>query len=263
MTAGCGAIQPAETGGPKANQPAYPIVLTEDPVRREASLTAVKHTLASLGAQVTEVRLQPVTATIQSLPVNQNVPLYLPKVGANPTMNEEETRESLRRFIDTWRGLIGADPSQLSLTAWQDLASTNKLATYEQRPFRYPLRGKFGKLQIQFAADRRVLNVTSSCIPNADRLQNQLAAITTVLKPEDAIKFVHENEIAYTDSNGNQQRLRISPNAGVDARELVFYVLPSGPDAIDFHLAWAVLVDNAPVKTVYVDAVNARTIAAE
>ncbi|MGH9879946.1 MAG: hypothetical protein ACRD6N_00820 [Pyrinomonadaceae bacterium] len=258
----CGTIQPPETGGPRANQPVYPVVLSEDPPRREASLAAARQLLTQQGAQNVEVKLQPVTATIQSLPANQSVPLYLPKVGANPEMSEEETRESLRRFIESWRSLIGAEPSQLSLTEWQNQPNTTKLAAYEQRPFRYTLRGDYGKLQIQFAGDRRVLNVSSTCIPNTERLQNSLASITPVVKPEDAVKYVQENEITFIDSGGRQQTMRLAANTKVDAGELVYYVLPSAPDIIEFHLAWAVAVSDAPVKIVYLDAVSSKVIAA-
>jgi hypothetical protein len=261
-TGACSAIQPPETGGPRANQPVYPVVLSEDSPRREASLAAARQILAQEGAQTVEVKLQPVTATIQSLPANQSVPLYLPKVGANPEMSEEETRESLRRFIESWQSLIGAEPSQLSLTEWQDQPNTTKLAAYEQRPFRYPLRGDYGKLQIQFAADRRVLNVSSTCIPNAERVQNSLASITPVVKPEDAVKYVQENEITFTDSGGRQQTIRLAADTKVDPGELVYYVLPSAPDTIEFHLAWAVAVSNGPVKTVYLDAVISKVITA-
>ena len=44
--------------------------------------------------------LQPVTATIRRLPGDSGGTIYLPKVGSNAEMNEEETREALRRFIN-------------------------------------------------------------------------------------------------------------------------------------------------------------------
>jgi hypothetical protein len=35
------------------------------------------------------------------------------------------------------------------------------------------------------------------------------------------------------------------------------------PDALEFHVAWEVEVDSAPVRKVYVDAVNGEIIATE
>jgi len=212
----------------------------------------------------TEVHLQPVTATIQSVAANLGLPLFLPKVGIDPAMNEEETRESLRRFVNEWRRLIGADPSQLSLVEQLDQPDGTKLANYEQRPFRYPLRGDYGKLQIHFSPDRRVLNVTSTCIPDTERMQTALVAVTPQIKWEDAVKRLQNNGIIYTDANANQQTYRLTANNSVNALGLVIYVLASKTraDAVEFHLAWELEVTNAPVQTAYVDAVKNEIFAA-
>jgi len=204
-----------------------------------------------------------VTATIKSLPADPGTPLFLPKVGSNPEMNEEETREALRRFINDWRVLIGSNPSQLSLIERVDRPDQTKIALYEQRVFRYPLRGDFGKLQIHFTANRRLLNLTSSCIPDAERLQSALAGISPRLTAEDAIKHVRDRGVRYTDSFGNQQTFNASATNEIDSRELVTYVLPSKPgaDSLEIHIAWEVTVSKAPFKNVYVDALNDEVIA--
>ncbi len=261
LTTSCGAIHPPETGGPRANQPVYPPTMKEDPLRRDATLNAVYQVLAPQGS-VSEIALQPVTATIQSLPA-ETVALYLPKIGTEPTMTEEETRESLRRFIEEWRHIIGADPNQLSLVQRTDQPNGRKIAAYDQRPFRHPLRGNFGKLEISFNAERRVLNLTSSCIPDVDRMQGQLASVTPVLTSADAVKFVRERAVNYADPSGRQQLLSIPPNSAVEANELVFYVKPGQLDTLEFHLAWAVNVANAPFKVLYLDAVKAEVLALE
>ncbi len=261
MTMNCGAIQPPDTGGPRPNQPVYPLMMKEDSQRRDATLNAVYQVLAPQGS-VSEVALQPVTATIKSLPTD-TVALYLPKIGTKPQMSEEETRESLRRFIEEWRHIIGADLNQLSLVERTDQPDGNKLAAYDQRPFRYPLRGNFGKLQIWFNAERRVLNLTSTCIPDADRVQSSLAGVNAVLKAEDAVRYVRDNALTYLDANGRQQLISVPPNSAVEANELVFYVKPGLADVIEFHLAWAVTVAGAPFETVYVDAVKAEVLAIE
>lgn len=261
LTTSCGAMQPPDTGGPRANTPVYPPTLKEDPMRRDATLNAVYQVLAPQGS-VSEVALQPVTATIQSLPAD-TVALYLPKVGTEPTMTEDETRESLRRFIEEWRHIIGSDPNQLSLVQRTDQPDGRKIAAYNQRPFRYPLRGNFGKLQISFNAERRVLNLTSTCIPDAGRLQTQLASVNPVLKAEDAVKYVRENALSFIDANGRRQLISIPTSSSVGANELVFYVKPGELDSLEFHLAWAVIVSNAQFKVLYVDAVKAEVLAFE
>lgn len=207
--------------------------------------------------------LQPVTATIKSLPAILSTPLYLPKVGIKPEMNEEETREALRRFIDDWRNLIGADPSQLSLAERIDQPNGVKIARYEQRPFRYPLRGDYGKLEVHFTADRRLLNVSSSCIPDAERLQAALAAITPRVKPEEAVQSVMTGVLTYTDSLGNQQTYRLSADNKVGVGELATYARAAKdrPGTLELLVAWEISVSNAPFKNVYIDSVTKEIIA--
>jgi len=240
--------------------------MTEQSRRREAAVLAFNRIAQrNTSGNLTEGYLAPVTATIKSLPSDPGTPLYLPKVGSNVEMSEEETREALRRFINEWQVLIGANLSQLSLIERVDRPDRTRIALYEQRAFRYPLRGDFGKVQIHFTADRRLLNLTSSSIPDAERLQSALAGITPRFSAEEAIQHVREKGVTYTDSFGNQQALSVSAGSKVDSRELVTYVLPlkPGSDSLEIHIAWEVTVSNAPFKTVYVDALNGEVIAVQ
>jgi hypothetical protein len=262
---GCAPLQPPSATGPKG-EPPYPILLGEDSHRKEATLLIFNKLAQQSGnSKAPEPQLQPVTATIGSLPTNPVIPLYLPIVGAQAVMNEEETRESLRRFIRDWHELIGADPSKLSLVERLDQPDGVKLASYEQRPFRYPIRGNYGKLQIRFTADRRILNISSSCIPDADRIQTALAPLSPKLKLEDAIKQVRDNGITYTNSAGNKSTLTVSAANEINSSGLVIYVRPSKspPEALEFHLAWELQFSNAPIKVAFVDAVNGEIIATE
>ena len=264
ISAACGAMQPPNAGPPESGGQPYPVVLGEQPQRRDAAMLALNRlVLADVRADQAQPYLQPVTATIKSLPANISTPLYLPKVGAKPEMNEDETREALRRFIDDWRNLIGADPSQLSLTERIDQPNGIKIARYEQRPFRYPLRGDYGKLEIQFTGDRRLLNVSSTCIPDAERLQSPLAAITPRLKPEEVVQSVMKGGLTYTDSAGNRQTYALSANNKIDVGELVTYVRTSKdrPNTLELLIAWEISSTNAPFKNAYIDAVTNEIIA--
>jgi len=264
VTGACAALQPPNAAGPGPSGPPYPVTLTEQSQRREAAVLAFNRIAQRSGpGNLTESYLEPVTATIKSLPSTPGTPLYLPKVGSNVEMNEEETREALRRFINDWSVLIGSNPSQLSLIERVDRPDRTKIALYEQRAFRYPLRGDFGKLQIHFTADRRLLNLTSSCIPDTERLQSALTGITPRLTAEDAIKHVRDRGVRYTDSFGNQQTFNVSGSNQINSQEIVTYVLPSKPgaDSIEIHIAWEVTVSNAPFKTIYIDALNDEIIA--
>ena len=263
---GCAPLQPPNATGPRASERAYPVLFTEDTQRREAAVLALNQILQPTGTQQTFTpELQPITATIRSLPPNPTRPLQLPKVGSQATMNEEEIREALRRFIRDSRELIGADPVKLSLIELVDQPDWSKLAIYQQRPFRYPIKGNYGRLEIRFTPDRRIINLSSTCIPQADRIQAAISALVLRPKFEDTVSKIRENGIMYTDKNGNASTLKLPAATEINSRGLVIYVVPSKsqPDTLEFHLAWEIEAGVAPIKLAYVDAVNGETIAVE
>jgi hypothetical protein len=260
----CSVLQPPDANGPRSNVPAYPLLLFDEATRKQESLVAWHQLAQRYGlADKTQVDLEPFTATLHSLPANLSVPVFLPKVGARPVQTEEEIRESLRRFIVDWRLLIGAEPAQLSLIERTDEPTGGRVARYEQKPFRYPLRGGYGHLVIRFGSDRRVLDLSSNCIPNADRLQAALAGITPKVTSEDALSHVKSGSIAFTDPSGTPQKLTLSANDTVSVRQLVVYARASkGQDnALELHLAWEIEIPNSSFKTLYLDAMEDRVIA--
>ena len=260
LTASCAAIQPPDPGGPRTGPP-YPVVFTEQAQRTDASLLAFNR-LAETTAGQPGVQLQPITAVIKSLPPASSAPFYLPKIGVEAEMNEEETRESLRRFINDWRVLIGANPAHLSLVERIDRPDGIKIAKYEQRPFRYPIRGGFGQLEIQFLSNRAIRNLSSTCLPDADRLQAALAPLTPRMTAEDAVKAVRGVDLPYIDPSGRQTTFRAATSDEVSAVELVTYVLPSAgrTDALELHIAWEMAVGANPRRLIYLDAVDGKLI---
>lgn len=259
----CAALQPPDTDGPRSNTPPYPIGLADPAARLEEASVAWYQMSQHYGLTgKTEANLNPLTGTIESLPANAGT-IVLPKVGDEAQPTEEQLRESLRRFIVEWRQLIGADPDQLSLVERTDEPSGVKLARYEQKPFRYPLRGEFGKLVIRFRGDRQVVSVSSNCIPNADRLQPALAALTPKIDATQAVDHVRRQPVVSTDANGQQQTFTVPANAPVNARELVVYARPAADQSggLQLYLAWEIEVSNGPVKTVYLDAVSDQVLA--
>lgn len=262
---GCAALQPPSATGPRGSDSLYPVLLIADTQRKEATVAALNRLGQSTKLSGSEPQLQPVTGTILSLPSTASGAIYLPKLGAGATMTEEETRESLRRFIRVWQQLIGSDPVKLSLIERTDQPDGSKLAIYEQRPFRYPIRGNYGKLQIVFTSDRRVINLSSTCIPDAERIQSTLSALNTRPKAEDAIQQLRGKGLAYLDANGNKQTFTIGASGTINARQMTVYVLPAKdrPEALEFHLAWEMELTNAPFKFAYVDALTGETVATQ
>jgi len=278
--ASCAPLQPTNPTGPRGNQPVYPILFLEDSNRREAAQAALTRLNPSvlrngnsetIELNPTEIKLSPITATIESLPSNSRASLYLPKIGTAAVMNEEETRESLRRFIRDWSELIGSDPARLSLVDHSVQPDGSGLANYEQRPFRFPIRGNYGRLHIRYGPDRRVLSVSSTCIPDADRVRTALRALGATgtlsarLTAEDAIKKLRGNEIPHFDPKAANSTFRLPAGAELKVRELVTHIQPSKAraDALEFRIAWEIELSNAPVKRVYVDSISGETFASE
>ena len=263
-TGGCAALQPVDAEGPRANTPPYPITLPDSAGRLEQASVAWYQMSQRYGAMMqNSARLNPYTGTVMSLP-NERGPILLPKIGTDAVPTEEQTRESLRRFIAEWRTLIGADADELSLVERTDQTNGMKVARYEQKPFRYPLRGGYGNLVIEFAPDREVKNLLSTCIPNADRLQPALNALTPKINAAQAVDHVRSKPFVATNVNGvGQQTFTLPANATAAAHELVVYALPASDQSngLQLRLAWEVQVTNGPVKSVYVDAISDEVIA--
>jgi hypothetical protein len=261
----CAAFRPTDVNGPTSNGPQYPIALSDIGSRLEEASVAWYQLSQRYGLPgKTEAKLQPYTGTIQGLPNNLSAPIRLPKVSSQATPTEEETRESLRRFIVEWQRLIGAVPGELSLVERTDDPSGIKLARYEQRPFRYPLRGGFGNLLIRFRSDGELVEFSSNCIPNAERIQATLAGLTPKVTSDDAVNHVKQQPVTVTDVNGRQQTFSLPANAVVEARQLVVYAQPpSDPSGgLQIRLAWEIEVTNGPISKVYLDAISDETIAA-
>jgi hypothetical protein len=275
---GCAPIQPTNPTGPRSNL-AYPVVLAEDSNRREtaqAAFNRLRQSAANVRGVATPVGssepdLSPITATIMSLPANGGVGVYLPKVGVDPVMNEEETRESLRRFVRDWREIIGSEPARLSLVDHSVQPDGTSIANYEQRAFRFPIRGNYGKLQIRFASDRRILSIFSSCIPDADKLRSALrglgagGGLSARLTAEEATKKLREGDLPSLVPTSANAVQRLPATAQLSPRELVTHVQPSKTrtDALEFRVAWEFDLTNAPFKHAYVDAITGEVFAVE
>jgi len=263
ISGACAAFRATDPNGPRADVRLYPVGLIDPAARlEEASVAWFQLSQQYDLPERTEANLDPFTATLQSLPANVTTPITLPRVGTGTGQTEEQMRESLRRFISEWRRLIGAVPEELSLVERTDEPSGVKLARYEQRPFRYPLRGGYGNLTIRFRNNRQVVAISSNCLPNAERLQAALAATIPQISAEDAVKNLKSQSTTIMSTSG-QQTITLPANAVLEPRQLVVYALPppGQTSGLELHLAWEINVTNGPVKTIYFDAVTSQVIA--
>jgi hypothetical protein len=204
--------------------------------------------------------LQPVTATIRDLPEGAQVKILLPKVGTGASMSDDDIRESLRRFIDSTRGLIGSGSPQLSLIQNSKGETVPEQAFYQQKPLRYAIRNGFGEVRIGFAPDRRVLHFSSTCIPNLPGIQRSIGNIKINLSAEQAAEYVAGRSFSFTDSSGTHQ-FSVSPGELVDVKQMVVFPMRS-PDnsTLNLHLAWEITVGTSPARTLYLDAVKPEVL---
>ncbi len=122
MSGACAALRPTDANGPRADVQLYPVGLIDPGARLEEASLAWYQLSQQHGLQRrTQVNLDPYTGTLKSVPPELATEIELPKVGDAP-QTEEQTRESLRRFIADWQRLIGAAPQELSLVERTDEA---------------------------------------------------------------------------------------------------------------------------------------------
>jgi hypothetical protein len=178
-------------------------------------------------------------------------------------MTEEETREALRRFLTGWQRLLGADPTQLSLAQQTRNADGTNSAVYEQRAFNYPLSGAYGRIEIGFADDRRIVRLSSTAIPEAARIQTTLSLSAPRLKAEDVPTHLAGRKVSYTDSAGIERTYLIGSASTINVLQVVTYPVVSAANTstLEFHLAWEVNLTEAPLKTIYYDALTDEVLA--
>lgn len=261
------ATRPTSPDRPRAADAPKFVAIGASDERRTAALAswrAIAGEQAASNAPAPELR--PVTATISALPSRLDAPPRMPLVviSDEKTQTEEEKRESLRRFIQTAAPLVGADPKELSLVEVTEMQNGARTARYRQSAFQYPLRNGYGEISVTFTEDLRVLALSSTAVPDADRLRRSLAAVAQGLPAFDANTLLNR-AVTYTDRAGAQQTRTLTQADAVNARQLVVYPALSAPDpsTLELHVAWEV-AGGSPASTlyVYVDAVTGEVLGA-
>jgi hypothetical protein len=271
--ASCAGARDPDPARPRANEPPYPVVLAANAERREQALAgwAALARDNNVGNEPPP-QLQPVTATISALPATTDAPLRLPLVEirdeagqVREQSREESRRESLRRFILSAGALLGVAPQNLSLVERKDETDGTRRARYQQQPFPYPLRGGFGVLEIAFTDDRRVLSLSSTAIPDTERLTRALALLRPQqLTADQAIERVRGRAFTYP-GTGSQLTYTVAPDDPIVPRELVVYPVRPANDAgaLELHVAWEMAVGKGSAPfLVYLDALRGEIIAA-
>ncbi|HEX7955951.1 MAG TPA: PepSY domain-containing protein, partial [Pyrinomonadaceae bacterium] len=215
--------------------------------------------------------LRPVTATLASLPAGLRDYPRLPLVVIDKdaaAQSEEETRESLRRFLTAAAPLLGVDMKHLALVGVSDAPAGGgaRRATYQQNPFAYPLRNGYGAVEVTFTPDLRVVGLSSTAVPHAEPLARALAAVPKTLTAEQAAAALANRPVTYTDRAGAQQTRTLAGVEAAAARQFVVFPVrrDADPASLELHVAWEVEAGSAGAPlTVYVDAATGDVLGAE
>jgi hypothetical protein len=257
--------RPADPSRPRASEQPYPVTLAASEERSARALSTWK-TVAGRSA-TTAPEFRPVTATLRALPSGLAAPLRLPQVTitGGEEQADEETRESLRRFIADAAPMLGVELRDLSLVEIVDEPGGIKRARYRQNPFGLPLRNGYGTLEIAFTPDLHVTELSSTAIPDSEGLRRAVAAVRQQVRAEQATNSLASRAITYTDATGTAQTRTPSAADKVAARELVVFprLRTDDPATLELHLAWEISVSGqgSPLF-VYVDAVTGEQLAA-
>ncbi len=275
------ASRPADPNLPRADAPPYPILLESSEERREKALAAWSVLAGEQpSATAPKPELRPVTETISNLPPSLANPPRMPKVGGGETQSqtEEETRESLRRFVETSAALLGLERravvaagvterestlGDISLIEIVDGPDGTKLARYRQNPFDLPLRNGFGDIEVAFTTDLRVTRLTSTALPDTERLRRAVTASRQGLSQEKLTSSLLNRTFTFTGADGNQQTRTVTSAEAFVVRELVVFPrrLAGDDTKIELRLAWELLIEGqgAPL-TAYVDAITGEQL---
>ena len=237
-------LLPQAQSGAKQN---YPAVIKDSPERRARAEREWRRMLDAYGVAQTPPDLYPVTHTPRSL-LGVSGGIKLISVAPEPGTESVALREAVRRFLDRWRDLLGAEPAGVSLVSNDTTGDTQRL-TYKQANYGLPLAGNAGELVAVVSRDGRLLQLDSRFIPVVE-----LPARPSIDR-DSAAKKVVGRTFTYSDIAGHQQRAQIAGLDQVTVKRLV--VLPiEKADATEVHLAWEIVAGKQLSWTVYVDAMT-------
>jgi hypothetical protein len=259
------AARPADAERPRGNEPPKFAVFVASDERQTAVLANWKSVVGEQAANASPTPdLRPVTATLASLPAGLRDLPRLPLVVAGDANNrtEEERRESLRRFLSTAAPLLGIDLKHISLVEITDAPAGggSRRAHYQQNPFAYPLRNGYGTVEVTFTPDLRVVGLSSTAIPDAERLGRTLAAVPKTVTAAQAAAALANRTVTYTDRTGAQQTRALAQPEPAAAQQLVVFPLRRDA-ALELHVAWEVAADASLL--VYVDAATGEVLGAQ
>ncbi|HWO00505.1 MAG TPA: hypothetical protein VNS63_14695 [Blastocatellia bacterium] len=236
---------------PSAAKQNYPAVIKDSTERRAHAEREWRRMLDAYSIPQTPPDLYPITYTPRSL---LGVTGGIKMISFTPEPGSEAValREAIRRFLDRWRELLGAEPAAVSLVSGDESGDTRRL-TYKQANYAFPIAGNAGEMVAVVSRDGRLLQLDSRFIPVVE-----MPARPSIDRDSAAKKVVGRN-FTYSDIAGHEQRAQIGGLDEVVVKRLV--VLPiEKADSTEVHLAWEIVAGKQLSWTIYVDAISGQEL---
>jgi hypothetical protein len=229
----------------------YPVVIMDSPERREKAEREWRRMLDFYKAAQTPPDLYPISYTPRSL-LGVKDGIKIMAAAPEPGTEALAQREAVKRFIDQWRELVGADPLTVSLIAGTDAGDAHRL-TYRQANYAFPITGNFGEMTAIISRDGRLLQLDDRFIPIVEMPQKP------AIDREEAARRVVGRTFTYSDIAGRPQQVRVDNPQEIKVKRVVVAPIEK-PDRIEVRLAWEIVAGSSMTWTVYIDAMTGEEI---
>ena len=229
----------------------YPVVIEDSQQRREKAEREWRRMLDFYKVAEAPPDLYPIIYTPRSL-LSVSGGIKIMATAPEPGTEALAQREAVKRFIDQWRELVGADPLTVSLVAGTDAGDAHRL-TYRQANYAFPIIGNFGEMTAIISRDGRLLQLDDHFIPIVELPQKP------AIDREEAARRVVGRTFTYSDIAGRQQQVRVDNPAEIKVRRVVVAPVEK-PTSIEVRLAWEVVAGTSLSWTVYIDAMTGEEI---
>jgi hypothetical protein len=239
----------AQTASPAKQN--YPALIKDSTERRAHAEREWRRMLDSYGIPQTPPDLYPITYTPRSL-LGVTGGIKLISFTPEPGTENLVLREAVRRFLDRWREMLGAEPAVVSLVS-NDVTGDTQRLTYKQASYAFPIAGNAGEMVAVVSRDGRLLQLDSRFIPVVE-----MPSRPSIDRDTAAKKLVGRT-LTYSDIAGREQRTQIGALDEVEVKRLVILPIEKG-DSTEVHLAWEIVAGKQLSWTIYLDAINAQEL---
>jgi hypothetical protein len=236
---------------PNSAKQNYPVTIEDSQQRREKAEREWRRMLDFYKVAQTPPDLYPVAYTPRSL-LGVTGGIKILAAAPEPGTEGLALREAVKRFIDQWRDLIGADPLTVSLVAATDAGDAQRL-TYRQASYAFPVTGNFGEMTAIISRDGRLLQMDDRFIPVVELPQRP------AIDREEAARRVVGRTFTYSDIAGRPQQVKINNPGEIKVKRVVVAPVEKS-DAIEVHLAWEIVAGSSLSWTVYIDAMTGEEL---